>query len=278
MLDGQVVDDLPGQRHRQPLRPRRPRRALPSVTGHLRRLVTGPGAVEVAAQAALGGHGLAVVQDEQAGAAHRARLVGPPRRRRAHAAASDRPQLRIFGALLGHGPDVGVGDPSGADPYRVGVGFQPDERHPRADRGVGGDQLAGRPAVVGAVAEQHVGLPGLIQPHRDPVREQVPDRQHVLARVLQRGHHAVPDRPALRGQGGEGGHDPLPEFAVRLVGGQERDLIDQHHHERVLHGRDVVAAFPGEPGRPALHVRHCLLQHDRDGFRVGGVGAVASRR
>ena len=247
---------------------------LSSVTGHLRRLVAGPG-VAVAAQAALGGHGLAVVQDDQAGAADRARLIGPPGRRRGHAGTSSSTPRRYLGR---HGPDVGVADPSGADPHRVGVGFEPDERHPGADGGVGGDQFAGRAAIAGAVAEHHVHLLGLIQPHRDPVREQVPDTQHVLARVLQRGHHAVADRPALRRQGGQRGHDPLAELAVPLVGGQERDLIDQHHHERVIHGRDMIAALPGEPGRPALHVGHGGLQHDRDGVGVGGVLRRRCRR
>ena len=136
--------------------------------------------------------------------------------------------------VSGQGADVGVGDPSGADPHRVRVGFEPDERDPGADSRVGGDQLAGSAAVPGAVAEHHVHLLRLIEPHRDPVREQVPDGQHVLARVLQRGDHAVAHRPALGGQGGQRGHDPVLELAVGLVGGQERDLIDQHHGERVL--------------------------------------------
>ena len=82
---------------------------------------------------------------------------------------------------------------------RTGSGsdFQPDERHPGAGRRVGRDQFAGGAAVAGTVAEHHVHLLGFIQPHRDPVGEQVADGQHLLARVLQRGDHAVADRPAL---------------------------------------------------------------------------------
>ena len=76
VLDGQVVDDLPGQR-------RPPAVPLASSSWWLSRslvtsvsLETGP-AVAVAAQTALGGHGLAVVQNGQADPADRARLIGP---------------------------------------------------------------------------------------------------------------------------------------------------------------------------------------------------------
>jgi hypothetical protein len=69
-------------------------------------------------------------------------------------------------------------------------------------------------------------LLGFVQPHGDPVGEQVPDAQHVLARILQRSDHAVADRATLRGERGQGVHDSLAHLAVGLVGGQERDLID----------------------------------------------------
>ena len=244
-----------------------------SVTGHLRPAsVAGPG-VGPAAQAALSPRrGGAVIEQDQAGGADRARLIGPPGGHGAHAASGHSAWLGQ--ARGGQRADVGIRDPSGADPHRIRVSLQPDERHPGAGRRVRGDQLAGRAAVPGAVAEHHVHLLGFIEPHRDPVREQVPDGQHVLARVLQRGHHAVADRPALGGQGGQRGHDPVLEVAVGLVGGQERDLIDQHHGERVLAGRGVVALPSGEPGSAVLHVGDRLVEHGGDGGRVGGVVAV----
>jgi hypothetical protein len=51
----------------------------------------------------------------------------------------------------------------------------------RPSAGSGEDQLAGRAAVPGAVAEHHIHLLGFIEPHGDPVGERVPDGQHVLA-------------------------------------------------------------------------------------------------
>ena len=48
-------------------------------------------------------------------------------------------------AVGGHGADVVVGDPGGADPHRVGVGFEPDERDPGAGGGIGGDEVGGAP-------------------------------------------------------------------------------------------------------------------------------------
>ena len=77
------------------------------------------------------------------------------------------------------------------------------------------------------VAEHRVHLFRFIQPHGEPVGEQVPDRQHVLAGVLQRSNDGVADCPPLGGEGGSGVHDPLAQLAVVLAGGQERDLIDQ---------------------------------------------------
>ena len=159
----------------------------------------------------------------------------------------------------GHGVDVVIGDERGPHPHRVGVGFQPDIAHPGARGRVGGDVLAQRAAVVGAVAEHQVHLRRLVQPQRDLVGEQVADVQDLFARVLQRGDDAVADRPALRRQRGQRGEDAFLELAVGLVGGQERHLIDQHHHERVRRVGCVVALPPGEPGRSGLHVGHVGL-------------------
>ena len=121
----------------------------------------------------------------------------------------------------------------------------------RAGRGVGGDLVAERAAVAGAVAEHHVGLGGLIEAQGDLVGEQVADVQDFLARVLQRGDDAVADGAALGGEGGQRGEGAFFEFAVGLVGGQERDLVDQDHDERVLGRRGVVALASRRTGRPA---------------------------
>jgi len=101
------------------------------------------------------------------------------------------------GTGRGHRGDIGIRDPRGADPYRVRVGGQPDVGNSGADRGVGGDPVGQCAAVAGAVAEHHVHLFGFVQAHGDPVGEQVADRHDLFARVLQRSHHAVADRPAL---------------------------------------------------------------------------------
>ena len=200
-------------------------------------------------QRAAAGEGAVRDEQREGGPPQPVRLMRPQVEHAHPGTASIARRRQVIQAAGGHGADVGVGDPSGADPYRVGVGFNPDERHPGAGGGVGGDQLAGRAAVPGAVAEHHVHLLGFIEPHGDPVGEQVPDGQHVLARVLQGSDHAVADRAALGGEGGQGGHDPLAELAVGLVGGQERDLIDQDHGERVLPGRGVVSLPSGERRR-----------------------------
>jgi hypothetical protein len=42
---------------------------------------------------------------------------------------------------------------------------------------------------------------------------------------LQGGDDAVADRPALGGQGGQGGEDAVFELAVSLVGGEKGDLV-----------------------------------------------------
>ena len=107
---------------------------------------------------------------------------------------------------------------------------------------------------------------GLIEAHGDPVREQVAQGHDLLTRVLQRGHHAEPDRAALGGQGGEGGFDPVPELLVGLVGGQEGDLIDQDHDQRVRGCRRVLAAGPGVGGGAGLHLGDRVVEHGRDGF------------
>ena len=93
-------------------------------------------------------------------------------------------------------------------------------------------------------------------------------RHHLLARVLQRGHHAVADRPALGRERGERGLDPLSQLPVGLVGGQERHLIHQHHHERELGCRRVVTLLPGQLGGPGLHICHRGFEHGDDRGRL----------
>jgi hypothetical protein len=115
---------------------------------------------------------------------------------------------------------------------------------------------------------------GLVQPHRDPVREQVPDRHDLLARVLQRGHHAVAHRPALRRERGQGGLDPLAQLLVGLVGGQERHLVHHDHHEREFDRRGVVALLSGQLRGPGPHISDGGFEHGDDRGRVGGVLAV----
>ena len=70
---------------------------------------------------------------------------------------------------------------------------------------------------------------------------------HVLARILQRPDHAHPHRPALAGQRRDGRLSPLAQVAFGLVGGQERQLIDQHDDERV----------PGRGGEGAGEAADC---------------------
>ena len=128
--------------------------------------------------------------------------------------------------------NVGVGDVPGADPHRVRGGLQPHIGHPGADLGQRRDLVGEGAAVAGAVAEHHVDLVGFVQPHGDPGGEQVPQVDHVLARVLQRPDHAHADGAALAGEGGDGGFGAFAEVAFGLVGGQERQLIDDHDQER----------------------------------------------
>jgi hypothetical protein len=58
--------------------------------------------------------------------------------------------------------DVVVGDERGPDPYRVGVGFQPDISDARTRGRVGGDLVTPGAPVAGTVAEHQVCLSGLI--------------------------------------------------------------------------------------------------------------------
>jgi hypothetical protein len=88
-------------------------------------------------------------------------------------------------------PDVGVGDPGGADPHWVGVLGEADVGDPGAGGLAGEDQVGQGAAVAGAVAQDHVDLLGFVQAHGDPVGEQVADRQDLLARVLQCRHHRI---------------------------------------------------------------------------------------
>ncbi len=75
----------------------------------------------------------------------------------------------------------------------------------------------------------------------------------------------------MGGEGGERGEDAVLEFAVGLPGGQERDLIDEHHRERIFRCGGVVA---GGPARPVLRVGNPVFEQFGDAFRLGGVAAV----
>src|SRR5262245_21100237 len=63
---------------------------------------------------------------------------------------------------------------------------------------------------------------------------------------------AKPHGPALSGQGREGGLHPVAELPVREVGGEEGNLIDEDHDERVLGAGGVLAVLPGERRGPCL--------------------------
>jgi hypothetical protein len=140
-----------------------------SVTGHPRTRMIGiasiwvgavPGARPAAQAALIPRCRAAAFEQDQPGGADRARLISPPGGDGGHAASSQ------FGqALVRHRPDIRVGHPPGPDPHRIRVRFQPDVGDPGAGGRVGGDQLAGGAAVPGAIAEHHVGLLGLVEPH-----------------------------------------------------------------------------------------------------------------
>ena len=143
---GDLPDRVTGQRHRHPLGPGRGGRS----SGHLGSVVAGPGVRPAAERAVQGDRACPSSVAVRAGVAARARVIGPPARRgQVHQAASPsiarspRSGRERSGALSGHGPDVLIGHPGGADPHRVGVGFQPDERHPGAGRRVSRDQVRG---------------------------------------------------------------------------------------------------------------------------------------
>ena len=108
--------------------------------------------------------------------------------------------------------DVGEPDPDG-----FGVRLDPDVAD--ALEGVG-DLLTAGASVVAAGAEHHVGLVGLVQPERDPGREQPPHRHHFLAGVLAGADHDDTDGAALGQQQVQRGLDPLLGLPVHHIGGQ----------------------------------------------------------
>jgi len=59
-----------------------------------------------------------------------------------------------------------------------------------------------------------------------------------------------------------------------VVGGQERHLIHEDHHERVLRAGGVLAVAPGELGGPVLHIHDSVFEHRQDGRRISRVPAV----
>jgi hypothetical protein len=116
-------------------------------------------------------------------------------------------------------------------------------------------------------------LVGLIQPQRDAGREQVAEADHVLARVLQRADDADADRPTLAGQRGYRCLSALTLVTIGLVGGEERELVDEHDEERKLQGRRESAGRPGELGGPVVHLGHGVLEEpDHPGCGVGVAG------
>ena len=80
VLDGQVPDHFPGQRHGHPFRPGHPAGGCSRSLVTSVQVIAGPG-VSPAAQAALGPqHGAAVIEQDEPGGADGAGFVGPPRR------------------------------------------------------------------------------------------------------------------------------------------------------------------------------------------------------
>jgi hypothetical protein len=144
-----------------------------------------------------------------------------------------------------HGLDVLIGDPGGADAYWVRVTFELDVRDTGAEVGAGADLVGQRAAVAGAVAEHRVGPLGLIEPHSYPVGEQVPDRQHVLARVLEYPDDAAADRAALGGNGGDRGQRPLAELAVGLVRGVGRNPAESRRWGQLSRETGQASAHGG---------------------------------
>ena len=88
---------------------------------------------------------------------------------------------------------------------------------------------------------------------------------------MQRADHAHPDRPALAGQRGDRGLGPLAQVPVGLVGGQERQLVHQHHHERELRGQREGAGPAAELPGPVVHLGDRGLQQLDHRGRVAGV-------
>jgi hypothetical protein len=82
------------------------------------------------------------------------------------------------------------------------------------------------------------------------VGEQVPDRQHLLARILQRGDDAVADRPALDGEGGEGGHDPVPQAKETLTAALNDATAADDKQRTVILGTSPPSKRPSATPRP----------------------------
>ena len=104
--------------------------------------------------------------------------------------------------------------------------------------------------VAGAVAEDHVHLLRLGQPQPDAGREQVPERQHVLTRVLQRGDHVHADRPALGQQQAEGGLDPVADFRSVMYAVSAASSSTTRTSSGSSTVGDVLAGDPAQPGCP----------------------------
>jgi hypothetical protein len=94
------------------------------------------------------------------------------------------------------------------------------------------------------------GLFGFGEPQRDPHGEQVPEGQHLLARVLQRCHDNNTDGAALGQQHRQRLADPPAQVAVRQVGGEERHFVHDHHNQGLDPVRGVLAGDPTQASGP----------------------------
>ena len=122
--------------------------------------------------------------------------------------------------------------------------------------GCDGDEVGVGAAVAGSVAEDHVDLVGFVG----------------AAWAMRSGNRLRMDMTSLRGScsAATTQYPTARPWVVRVaraaltrsrrvlvgvVGGQERHLIDQEHHcERMLRRRGVVALFPGQDPGAGLHV------------------------
>ena len=180
----------------------------------------------------------------------RAIIGGDDEVRPGHQAAPPSTRVSAGRSVSAEGGEVVVGVVGEADPDGFGDAVDLDV----ADAGEGvGDHVARRAAQPGGPAEGEVDVLGLVQPEPDPDGEQVPLRQHVLARVLDRPDHDNTDRPALGQQQAEGGLDALLDGPVVHPRRERGQLVHHHHDQRLIRGRGVE---PGDAEQPVLAFPH----------------------